>query len=109
MFQLLPPQGNNPLPDSLVPNDSEKPAPSSLTSKELVVLRISYMARIMAIVDASANMDNPDYETNSTEVSAAALRLLLLDSQLNSVGVEIKQTEPRIQEKSPQVGSARED
>lgn len=93
IMHLLPPQNNNPLPEvpGLVAEDPERPpgagpsaVPAGLSSKELVVLRISYMARVMAIVDAAAHEDSPDYETNTTEVSAAALRVLLVDSQLNS-------------------------
>lgn len=66
-----------------------RPEPAPLSSKELVMLRISYMARVMAIVDAAAHADAADYETNQTEVSAAALRLLLMDSQLNSVSTRV--------------------
>ncbi|XP_026275280.1 endothelin-converting enzyme homolog [Frankliniella occidentalis] len=105
IMHLLPPQNNNPLPDSgllaarLVVDDPERPPwphvgpsaePAGLSSKELVVLRISYMAKIMAIVDAAANAENPDFEINTTEVSTQALRLLLLDSQLNSATSQSK-------------------
>ncbi|KAK3912060.1 Endothelin-converting enzyme-like protein [Frankliniella fusca] len=110
IMHLLPPQNNNPLPDSglvslvasldlereLPPWPRPRPhagptaVPAQLSSKELVVLRVSYMSKIMAIVDAAANADNPDFEIDTSEVSTRALQLLLLDSQLNSATTQSK-------------------
>lgn len=80
------PHGGSPLPDVLVDNNLQDKFPANeISARELVLVKVNYMTRVLALMDAWAHKDEPAYEVNATELSGAALKLLLIDTQINTV------------------------